>query len=238
MKKMIDNATEKTTESELDFSFILASSVHDMKNSLGMLLNSLEEIIAEYSEEEVEKNRHFSTLEYEAKRINTDLIQLLSLYRFQHQSQTIRIDEGYIYDTIEDQIARNDMLFKTRGINVIIDCDKDLSWYYDNDLIGSVIHNVLVNGARYANHKMIVSAQTENNFLKITVSDDGNGFPPALINTASLKSDFHSKDNSTQLGLFFAAKIAELHQQSDRNGHIHLENGGALGGGIFGITIP
>jgi K+-sensing histidine kinase KdpD len=223
---------------ELDFSFVLASSVHDMKNSLGMLLGSLEDVINDSDSQSDEQKERFSILQYEATRINTELVQLLSLYRFQHQSQCLRIEEHFIFDTIEDQVARNDMLFKTQNIAFTIDCDNDLVWYYDDDLIGSVIHNVLVNGTRYAKSKMLLSVGVEDDFLTITIADDGQGFPPRMIDAASLESDAHKDGNSTQLGLFFAAKIADLHQQKARKGSIELSNGGAYGGGVFKITIP
>lgn len=235
------NNTEGSVEAspkQLDFSFVLASSVHDMKNSLGMLLGSLEEIIAESSDENDNQNKRLSILQYEATRINTELVQLLSLYRFQHQTDIIRIDENYIDETIEDQVARNDVLFKTQGIELAVECEADSVWSYDNDLIGSVIHNVLVNGTRYANKKMQLTAKIENDYLVIEIADDGDGFPSKMIDAASLDSDAHSDGNSTQLGLFFAAKIAELHRQNDRVGYIQLSNGGVLGGGVFAIYIP
>lgn len=232
-----DGSLHTPKNNQLDFSFVLASSVHDMKNSLGMLLGSLEEIIEESSEESDRHQKRLSILQYEATRINTELVQLLSLYRFQHQTDIIRIDENYIDETIEDQVARNDVLFKTQGIDLAVECEADI-WLYDNDLVGSVIHNVLVNGTRYANKQMQLTAKVENDYLVIEVADDGNGFPSKMIDAASLDSDAHSDGNSTQLGLFFAAKIAELHQQKERVGYITLANGGALGGGVFTIYIP
>ena len=232
------NAGKDKIDNELDFSFVLASSVHDMKNSLGMLLGSLEEIIEESTAESDAQKHRFSILQYEATRINTELVQLLSLYRFQHKTDVIKIDENYIDETIEDQVARNDVLFTTQNITLDVMCDPDVVWYYDNDLVGSVVHNVLVNGTRYAKNKMQLTAMIDNDYLVIEVADDGEGFPKNMIDAASLDSDAHKDGNSTQLGLFFAAKIAELHQQKEKKGYIELSNGGPLGGGVFKIYIP
>ncbi len=237
LDKLNNNQKGPSATHDLDFSFVLASSVHDMKNSLGMLLSSLEEVIGSATENDEQKH-HFSILQYEATRINTELVQLLSLYRFQQQSQMVKIDENFVYDTIEDQLARNDMLFKTQGIELTIECDNDLMWYFDNDLIGSVVHNVLVNGTRYADKKMQLTVTEEEGFLMIDIADDGNGFPAYMIDAASLESEAHRDGNSTQLGLFFAAKIAEVHQQNGRSGYIKLSNGGPLNGGVFRIAIP
>ncbi len=39
-----DELTHPRGTQSIDFSMVLASAVHDMKNSLGMLLNSLDEL--------------------------------------------------------------------------------------------------------------------------------------------------------------------------------------------------
>jgi signal transduction histidine kinase len=85
MVDQIKKTDDPISNNELDFSFVLASSVHDMKNSLGMLLGSLEEIIDESTTDSDAQKHRFSILQYEATRINTELVQLLSIYRFQHQ---------------------------------------------------------------------------------------------------------------------------------------------------------
>ncbi|MBX2807361.1 MAG: sensor histidine kinase [Cellvibrionaceae bacterium] len=229
---------QKTADKDLDFSLVLASSVHDMKNSLGMLLNSLEEVIAHAPPADKAQKQRFSTLQYEASRINSELIQLLTIYRLQHHNLPFRLDENYVIETLEDQVARNDMLFNTIALS--IDCDPDLSWYYDGELIGNVIHNVLINAARYAQSKIQVSVSVDDQWLAIHIEDDGQGFPEFMINAEPLSASEGNEcgPNSTQLGLFFAAKIASFHRQRQAQGRIALANGGTLGGGVFSIYLP
>ncbi|RYZ78801.1 MAG: sensor histidine kinase, partial [Moraxellaceae bacterium] len=102
--------------SEIDFSFILASSVHDMKNSLGMLLNTLGDVMEKYPAQNQEQAGSYAVLEYEAARINSELIQLLSLYRLEKDSIRVHVDEHFVIDVLNDQIARNHMLLQTRSI--------------------------------------------------------------------------------------------------------------------------
>lgn len=228
-----------SADQHLDFSLVLASSVHDMKNSLGMLLNSLEVVIEDSVEKQDDtQKKHFSILQYEASRINSELIQLLTIYRLQNKNLPLNVDENYIYETFEDQLARNDMLFKTKGIEVVIDCDPDMAWFYDNELMGNVIHNVLINAARYAKEKIVLSASIMDQELHVSISDDGNGFPAFMLEAEPLGEDVKKSTNSTQLGLFFAAKIASFHQQNSVKGRIELTNGGILKGGVFSIYLP
>lgn len=237
MKGSLDLVNE-SAEEQLDFSFVLASSVHDMKNSLSMLLGSLEEMIQDSPPQNDEQKNYISILQYEASRINSELIQLLNIYRLQNKSLQFSIDENYAIETFEDQIARNDVLFKTKNIEIDVECDEGLIWFYDNELLGNVIHNILINSTRYAKSKIKLSASVNNERLSITIEDDGFGFPEFMLQAALPENNKNSSADSTRLGLFFAAKIASFHRQGENKGEIALSNGGSLGGGVFTIIIP
>ena len=224
---------------DIDFSLVLASSVHDMKNSIGMLLASLESVISDVTPTSPEQSNKFKTLHYEASRINGELIQLLTIYRMQNDFLPIRIDEHYVIDMLEDQIARNFTLAETGGLNIRLECEDSLNWYYDIDLVGSVIHNIIVNGTRYTKTQILVHAEITDNMLCITIADDGSGFPDNMIEApAKLVEEAEVNEGGTHLGLYFAEKIASMHKQKNRCGYIKLENGGELGGGIFKMYLP
>jgi K+-sensing histidine kinase KdpD len=237
MKGVLEPADEAQDE-QLDFSFVLASSVHDMKNSLSMLLASLEEMIQDSPPENDKQKTHISTLQYEASRINSELIQLLNIYRLQNRSLQFSIDENYVIETFEDQIARNDVLFKIKSIEIDVECDENLIWFFDNELLGNVIHNILINSIRYAKSKIKLSASIKNEHLFIVIEDDGLGFPEFMLQAALPENNKNSSADSTRLGLFFAAKIASFHKQGKNKGEIGLSNGGSLGGGVFTIILP
>lgn len=226
-------------DAELDFSFVLASSVHDMKNSLGMLLHSLETMLAEHPPENEAQKKTAAVLGYEASRINSELVQLLALYRLQHEKLRVQVDEQFVVDTLDDQLDRNDMLFQTRGLVPELVCDPDLSWFYDGELIGGVINNILVNCARYSRSRLQISADVEGNYLRITLADDGAGYPQSMLDAPLQENAGVSfSQGSTNLGLLFAHRVLQLHHVGERRGRLHLENGGPLGGGVLSLYIP
>ena len=229
----------KDDTNPMDFSLVMASSVHDMQNSLGMLLNSLEGIVAETPPENEAQAKRFATLQYECSRINGELIQLLSIYRMKDNRLPLHVDEHFVIDMLDDQLARNHMLFETRGVEVEVDCDADLAWYFDNDLAGGVIHNIMINCARYTKSKLKVAAAVENGVLCVSIADDGAGYPAAMLE-APLNFDgaVNFETGSTNLGLFFANEVAKLHCQGDVCGRIELSNGGPLNGGEFKLFLP
>jgi len=219
----------------IDFSFVLASGVHDMKNSLGMLLNTLAEVMEKYPPQDAAQSRAYAVLEYETARINSELIQLLSLYRLDHDQIRVHLDEHLVVDLLREQIARNHGLLQSRHIQLELDCVEDLQAYFDYDLIGGLINNLLVNCARYCRQRLRLSASQTPQGLCIRLEDDGPGYPQHMLETPE---DMSFAQGRPHLGLLFANKIALLHRNKDRQGYIHLSNGSALGGGCFEVYLP
>jgi len=224
--------------SPIDFSFVLAFSVHDMKNSLGMLISTLSNMMETSPPTDPQQAAFFSTLEYEAARINGELVQLLALYRMDEQTLAMKIDEQHVGDVIEDQMARNDTLFKTRNIDVSFVCDEDLIWYFDEEMIGGVINNLLVNCARYCRQQLQISAAVENGYLCLAVADDGGGYPESMLVNPSAQEGVSFSSGSTKLGLQFAHKVMELHKSKHRQGYLTIANNGPLGGGVIKLFLP
>lgn len=223
----------------VDFSLVLASSVHDMKNSIGMLVATLERVVAEHPPENDQQAQHFNTLQYEASRINGELVQLLTLYRMQNSYLPFRLDQHYVLDVIEDQIARNHTLIENRNIALQVDCPDSLAAYFDADLVGSVVQNVIVNSCRYTRSRLFIQAAIENDYLCITLADDGVGYPDTMLASPAKQVEAARVNaGTTHLGLYFADQMARLHTQGQRQGYIQLSNGLPLGGGVFKIYLP
>src|SRR5690606_19579480 len=113
-----------------------------------------------------------------AARINNSLMYLLGLYRMQNNQLSVQIQEVYVADFIDEQLAASELLFTMRELEVSIDCDNQLIGYFDTTLIGGIINNVLVNAARYTCKTIrLYAAKSPEGQLIIEVRDDGPGFP-------------------------------------------------------------
>lgn len=219
-------------------SLLLASSVHDIKNSLGMLLNTLETVMQAMPDADSEQRHQFATLRSEAGRINNALISMLGLYRLQKNELPVQLQEVFVADFLDEQIATNQLLFEVRGLQVEQHCDEQLCAYFDPALISGVINNVLVNAAHYARTRITVNAFQDGDDLVIEVRDDGPGFPDKMLKTVRDRArgiDFNS--GSTNLGLYFCGEVARLHRRGERCGSISLDNL-AEGGSCFRLRLP
>ena len=220
------------------FETVLASTVHDMKNSLSLLLGQLD-VISEKLAQDRENQQAVSTLRYEAGRINYSLMELLTLYRLEKKQLGMNISEVIVLDFIEDCMADHSIMAANKGIRLEIDCDEELIWFFDLDLVGIAINNILGNTIRYSRELVKIGVTTRDGMLLIQIDDDGSGYPQKLLDAVDdFSSGINAQTGSTGLGLYFAATIADSHQRHARQGHIRLQNAVALSGGSFQLFLP
>lgn len=226
-------------DNEIDFSTVLAAAVHDMKNSLNLLVQSVEHIANSLPDDMQETKQQVVDLHYEASRMNTGLVQILSLYRANRDSLPVLIDQCFVNELIDDIISANQLYASQKHIDIDVECSEDLAWYLDADLIYLLVNDVLINALRYGTSRIKVSAQQQEKNLVIKVEDDGEGYPDfMLVKDDAKPSDFNVTQGRTGLGLYFAHLIASAHSRNGVRGKIALSNGGQLGGSVFEVKIP
>lgn len=229
-------------DDKLDFLDILASTLHDTKNSLGMLSNTLAEIIERYKDRDDSLFREFNMLQYEIKRLNHNQIRLLSLYKAERSQFAINIDLHSVSECLEEVVLQNDHILGSKGIEIETDCQEGLFWAFDRGLVSGILDNVLNNAFRYAKDKVRLSVARDGLYLAIRLEDNGPGYPEEMLMDGREGSfrretiDFGT--GSTGLGLYFSMLVAGSHVNKDRKGRITITNGGTLGGGVFTLYIP
>lgn len=162
-----------------DFSLILAASIHDMKNSLGVLLSSLEDLRDE-QQACGSSSANLDILQYQAERIHNDLVRLLGSYRLQQNMLSAHTEEHFVRDLLDDAIARYASVINGQDINCQNNA-QDISGYFDHQLIASVLDNSVSNAVRYAKHQMCLNAAYCEGYLVISVHDDGPGFAESML---------------------------------------------------------
>lgn len=228
-------------QEEINFTDFIASSIHDMKNSLNIQVSSLETIAHECRQRgDQDTFEKLGLMIYEANRMNANLIQLLSLYKFGQSTYPMDIAEQSVADVIDEAMLQNRTLMEFKGLQVVVDCDADCYWYIDRDLVTGILVNALNNAYKYTHTRIRVAAQVVNQMLEIRVEDDGRGYPPNMLHDGAIMAhkgiNFYS--GSTGLGFHFAAKAAAMHKNGQGQGTLTIENGGHYGGGCFVVRLP
>lgn len=218
------------------FPIILASTVHDIKNSLGTLLGLIHNLSLNQSVEQTDVIRQ---LEFEANRINHSLIQLLVMYKIDSAKFSLVIDQYPTLDIVNEAIAQQDSLLKTSNIDVQVECHSDLMCYCDYQQISNAIGTILNNALRYTRNSILISADVADGFVKFCVEDDGDGYPEHLLNAVlNTPHDLDWVSGNTGLGLYFVSSIAGFHKNRDKAGFVRIDNNSRLGGARFCLFLP
>ncbi|KJK18307.1 sensor histidine kinase [Pseudomonas sp. NPDC087612] len=223
----------------LDFSTVIASTVHDMKNSLAALTQAHSQWLARLPEA-LRSGSEQGVMEHEFSHLNGMLVQLLGLYKLGVNQLPMCPDYHELDDFIEAQLAAQQNLLQHRDILASwrIETASPLG-FFDRELVGSVVANILNNAIRYAGHTLLISVNDEGEQLVLSINDDGPGFPARMLERQQeYVQGIDGQSGSTGLGLYFAARIAGLHERNGVKGRIEIANGGVLGGGLFRLYLP
>lgn len=225
----------------IDFSSVLASSIHDMKNSLCMFLQSIETLSlkAKQQGDEHEYGQELAKLHYEASRLNGGLMQMLALYRIEQQQLPLTIEEVFISDLLEELIERNSLYSENKQVSIILEANEDLTWDLDRDLITYLINDVLVNALRYTKDEIRIYAHQNEDHLEIRIEDNGTGYPEAVLKQKAMaQHKFDANLGRSGLGVYFAHLITQAHVKQGTCGSINISNSVEKSGAIFTLRLP
>ena len=222
----------------------LASTAHDMKNSISVLSGTLEHLLVEASPKTESAYPQMAHMLYQTKRLNDNLMQLLALYKqVGEPAYPFDVQPLALGQLVEQVVAMEKVLLKSRGINLELDYDPELVWHFDEDLVVGVLSHAINNAIHYTCDTVRLSIRVHDGWLELRVEDNGPGYPPALLKagaiaTLGVAGGINFLTNSAGLGLYFSSKVAQMHRHRERRGTLRLENGGTYGGGCFILNLP
>ncbi len=225
---------------KLDMTTAFAMVSHDIKNSLGVLLKDINNINERCDLGGCVMRGHCADMEYEVRRINNNLVKMLTLFKVEAGDYLLNVDAHLVRDFLDEMMLEQSVLMEQKGIGYEIDCAPDLYWYFDSNLMTGVMGNAISNALRYTRDRLRISAVASAEGLIIAVEDNGSGFPDFMLEQQAefLRPESGFLNNNTGLGLYFTQQVLDLHQHDGLQGKVVLENGGSLSGGCFSILLP
>jgi len=214
----------------LDLNTLAAASIHEVKNLLGQLtlsLDSIAEVGCPGATEQISGAR------FACRRIVDRLCEMLTLYKLEGGHLAPNIDAHSPVDFLEDLMLEARTLTAGR---FTIDVQPDNAppfWFFDRELAQSALMNALHNALGFARTRITLSAAQDGDYLVLRVSDDGQGFPQALLNDSFDAP--RASQQGTGLGLYFANSVAKVHQNKGHVGKVALANDG---GAVFSLFLP
>ena len=218
------------------FPTILASTVHDIKNSLGSLQGLIQQLALKLPEGQL---NDILQLEFEANRINHSLMQLLVMYKIDSHKFSLNIDEQVALEMILEAKAQQAQIMHASPVEVVVECSEDLLCYCDYQYVVNALGTILNNAQRYARQSVLVSATEHEGYLQFCIEDDGQGYPEHLLNAdLSNPAELDWVKGNTGLGLYFVTAIAGFHKNQGQSGYVKIDNLSRMGGARFCLFLP
>ena len=216
---------------KLDISTILASAIHESKNHIGTLLYQLEGLKRETQSPSTQQA--LRKIEEGMKQLNDEWVEYLYLYRLATEGYDVHYDCHSLEEFLDDQVFALTPSAQAKNLELSFNADASLMAVFDERLLTAVVSTGVYNAFRFASKHIELNAVVEDDFLIISVEDDGKGF-----NTSEQKEDEILFQSNTGLGLYFAELSASAHAVGERCGYIRKLNSQTLGGAKLAIYLP
>ncbi|OFX43773.1 MAG: hypothetical protein A2046_05135 [Bacteroidetes bacterium GWA2_30_7] len=192
--------------------------VHDLKNPLNIIINFSKNVIQSENTNLLvikEKNKNIENAAFNMLNIVNNIIDLQKL---EESKIDLVFSENRILKTINRALQNVNLLLTQKNITVNNKVNSGFISVYDNNLIERVLINLLTNAIKFSpnNDTITIDAEIINNFIKVRVSDSGQGIPsdkiPHLFNKfarAEIKNIGFS--TSSGLGLAFSKLVIKEH---------------------------
>jgi signal transduction histidine kinase len=210
---------------------------HDLRNPLSILVGFTELLLSnhkKYSEEE--KLKMYQTIHNSSEKTYKLLDNLLSWARTQTNNIPINPVKFDMKAVIDESISIVNPGLKEIEIHKDYD---SIMVYADIDMVHTIVRNLLSNAVKYTRRggKITVWGRYEDNFVNVSVIDNGVGIPaqklPVLFQIdKAFSTKGTEKESGTGLGLILCAEFA-----AQNKGAISVESEEGKGS-KFTVTLP
>ncbi len=214
---------------------------HDLKNPFGSIMGFTELIQRKASQNDIEKVKHYAKIIFSASKHGFELLEnLLDWSRSQNGSLRYLPGRVSLDELIAHNIEVTGEIANNKNITLTRELAQDISVYCDEDMVNTVLRNLITNAIKFSNRgsEIIISAEKhDDNQGRIVVQDHGIGIMPEdaekLFKIECSESEKGTEgEEGTGLGLILCKEFVEKN-----NGNIWVESEPEKGS-RFIFTLP
>jgi signal transduction histidine kinase/DNA-binding response OmpR family regulator/ABC-type xylose transport system substrate-binding protein len=204
---------ELATQEKLRF---FTNISHEFKTPLTLIMGPIEELLSKGGDFRSTGKENLSLIRKNAVRLLRLVNQLMDFRKIEDKKMMVRASEADIIEFIGDVMAAFEKISHKRKIDFRLISDiKQVSVWFDPDMLDKVIFNLLSNAFKFTNDKgrihITVSIDNGNKNILILVEDNGIGMSQEYLNHAFDR--FYTGENlgGTGIGLSLSKEFIELH---------------------------
>lgn len=236
IQKYVAELNELNQTKDKFFSII----AHDLKNPFVTLLGFSEILLSDFKDLQSEEILYYINEMKQSADLSHNLLQNLLQWS---RSQTGRIEfhpqRLEMHNVCQQNISLLTKTAEKKGIKLINNVPPDLYAKADEDMLNTIIRNLLTNAIKFTDQNGVVSTDASLNegFVKLSVKDSGVGMNIEILTKLFRLDVTHSSsgtdnESGTGLGLILCKEFVEKH-----GGKIWVESEEGKGS-TFYFTIP
>jgi heavy metal sensor kinase len=201
----------------------MTDASHELRTPLAIIRGEADVVLSQ-DRDDGEYKESLAIIQDEAKRLSRIVDDMLALARADAGQHSLKIQEFYLNDLVEDVCRVMQVLATQKQITLILQPTDDLPFRGDEDRIRRLVLNLLDNAVKYTPPGGCISVKIESlaEGVTITISDTGVGIPaeamPHVFERFYRVDKARSRtEGGSGLGLAIAKWIAEA-----RHGSIEL----------------
>ena len=211
----LNYAAKELSKNDLLQKELISNISHDLRTPLTMI-RGYSEVMRDIPEENTPEN--VQVIIDETSRL-TDLVNdMLDLSKIQSGARISEMREFCLTEVIRDTLFRYEKLTMQDGYRIEFNAEEDAYVVADRTMILQVVYNLINNAINYTgDDKYVLVKQTvENGFVRISITDTGDGISeeeiPLIWDRYYKVSKVHKRAKvGTGLGLSIVKEILELH---------------------------
>jgi signal transduction histidine kinase len=236
--EVIEQQNKLMSESNETKDRIISIIGHDLRSPMANIHTSLKLLTSkDFTKDKID---HMYRLMENDVNSGMDLLEnLLMWVKNQEGRMKLQKEEQAFNPVVEKTINSLTTIAQNKNIELIyIKAEQDIA-YFDKPMISAVLRNLITNAIKFTTQGGLVqvNASQKDNFLHVSVADNGIGMDEQTIEKISTKNSYYTqkgtnKEKGSGLGLSLCFDIVKMHQ-----GILHIESQPGKGS-VFTFTIP
>ncbi|MDR3309031.1 MAG: response regulator, partial [Tannerella sp.] len=163
-------------EAKINFFTLVA---HEIRTPVSLIIAPLEAIMDNISQVPEKMQESLYILNHNSQRLLTLVNQLLDFRKAEEKAFVIHFAERRIHDLLNNLYIRFKPLSEQKNIALSLDAaDREATATVDSEAVTKIVSNLLTNAIKHARSKISIACSVDDNFVYISVTDDGRGVPP------------------------------------------------------------
>lgn len=215
--KMLQSMAEELRETNDHKDKFISILAHDLRSPFHTLLNSLELLHSEFDSLSDNEKKEFVKNSYVTATNQYNLLEsILSWSRASQNSFNVKSEELMIHEVVAKSIQQVAAVSAEKGIIIENRCNQNLAVTADNEMLLTVLRNLLTNAIKFSEPgtNVVVSTNEVNGKITTSITDHGQGIAAErldkMFNMAFAKSTPGTRrEKGSGLGLLICKELIE-----------------------------